>query len=360
MIIFIFLVAFSIISPLICKKIFLQNWKKIYCKLMWVATMLIMGLRSIYVAGVDTRLVYIPKFEAVQSVSYIDLPSLYSKDIVFYLLTKLFTEVCKNHTLYLLAIAAFVTYSFSKFVYKYSKNPLFSYIVYFSLNYYSICFQMLRHAVAISILLFSYDSLINRKVLKFILIVLFASCFHSSAIVFLLAYPIANLKIGLKQLMIISAALGGVFLLRNQILDIIGLVVNTSFKQYVSYGFTTNERGLSITGTLILIVIYLTELFLLFPLNSENKQITMLLNLSVAGIMFMAMSMIIGEFHRISMFFGMSNTILLPNAWYKYNSSDKKAGNIIIILTESFLIFYFLFFGLRNTDLLNYRFFWHD
>lgn len=59
----------------------------------------------------------------------------------------------------------------------------------------SFDFTILRQALAVSITAWSFDFLINRKPVKFFLIVLLAACFHKTALIMLLIYPLLDKKI---------------------------------------------------------------------------------------------------------------------------------------------------------------------
>lgn len=59
----------------------------------------------------------------------------------------------------------------------------------------SFDFTILRQALAVSITAWSFDFLINRKPIKFFLIVLLAACFHKTALIMLLIYPLLDKKI---------------------------------------------------------------------------------------------------------------------------------------------------------------------
>lgn len=96
---------------------------------------------------------------------------------------------------YLLFTAVFIYYSFLRFVYKYSKNVWLSVVVFIAFSWYFVSLHVLRQFMAISIILYSYKYLLNRNLIKFILLVLLASSFHTSAILFLATYPLCNREI---------------------------------------------------------------------------------------------------------------------------------------------------------------------
>ena len=74
----------------------------------------------------------------------------------------------------------------------------------------------------------------------------------------------------------------------------------------------------------------------------------------------MTLVTVVGEFHRISMFFGIYNTVLLPKAWKRYQARDSRLKAVYLLGINAVFIAYFLLYGLGNYSLSVYRFFWMD
>lgn len=79
-------------------------------------------------------------------------------------------------------------------IYKHSKNIALSFLCFIAFGILSYDFTILRQALAVSITAWSFDFLINRKPVKFFLIVLLAACFHKTALIMLLIYPLLDKK----------------------------------------------------------------------------------------------------------------------------------------------------------------------
>lgn len=357
MIAFLILIIWTVASYALCKRVNQRDVNRIYCINMFFATLLLQGLRSIYIGGVDTSLVYASGFERAMGTPFNMISSVFEKDLLFYYLTKCFTYICTDFHMYIFVISALVLSSFSIFIYRHSDIPVFSYIIYYALGYYAVGFQMLRHVMALSILLFAYDFILERKCLKFIAIVLLASCFHSSALIFLIAYPLSRTKIGVKQWIVIIAAVASVLIARGKIAEIINALVS-GIDRYSMYSESTTQ--LSLVGAFILICIYIVSAIFTYPAYKKDDELKMLLNLSVISIAFMTLVTVVGEFHRISMFFGIYNTVLLPKAWKKYQVKDDRLKAAYLLGMNIVFIAYFLLVGLDNYSLSVYRFFWMD
>lgn len=201
----------------------------------------------------------------------------------------------------------------------------------------------------------AYDFILERKQLKFIAIILLASCFHSSALIFLIAYPLSKMKIGFKQWIAIIVAVASVFIARGKIAGIINALLS-GMDRYSRY--SENATQLSLTGAFILICVYIVSYVFAYPAYKEDDELKMLLNLSVISIAFMTLVTVVGEFHRISMFFGIYNTVLLPKAWKRYQARDSRLKAVYLLEINAVFVAYFLLYGLGNYSLSVYRFFW--
>lgn len=85
------------------------------------------------------------------------------------------------------------------FYYKYSPYPFFSLLFYYMPTYFIQDSGQIRHGASIAICLFSFQFIIQKNLLKYLLTVLVAYYFHKSAIVFLPAYWIANTYLSTLQ-----------------------------------------------------------------------------------------------------------------------------------------------------------------
>lgn len=351
------LIVWTIIACELSKRISHNSSKRVYCRLMFFATVILQGLRSIYIGGVDTSLVYAEGFERAMLTPFAELPKVFSKDLLFYILTKIFTYVCTDFHVYVFLISAFAMWSFSRYTYKHSDYPVLTYLLYYALGYYAVGFQMLRHVIALSILLYSYDFLIDRNLLKFTLVVLLAGCFHSSALIFFIAYPIVEADINWKQWIVIVFTILATYLAKGLITDFVNIIIS-GMDRYSHY--MSNVTQLSLMGCFILLCVYIASFVFSYPVFKRDQELTALLNLSAVSIVFMALVTVVGEFHRISMFFGIYNTILLPKAWKKYSIRNSGIKLMLIFVIMTIFVFYFLIIGLENYDLEVYKFFWEE
>jgi len=198
------------------------NTKKIKCFFVSFATIqlvVILSLRHIS-TGVDVA-GYVYNFKYLfPSYSFNQLMA-HRWEIGFKLLNKIIYFFTSNEHIFLSLIAIFSIVPVGIFIYKYSKMPFLSFALYISFNYYSFTFSGLRQSIAYGIILISYNFIINKKPFKFVISVLFAALFHKSALIFLPAYFLADLKINKLSISVILLCDVIIFIFRKQIFQFI-------------------------------------------------------------------------------------------------------------------------------------------
>ena len=353
MLIFIFLVIIILIGGMLVYKAKKAKARLIYCVSIGIILFLIIGMRDISLGILDTQGIYVPAFLNIIHMDMNSVISVYNKDVVFYVLTKIFTYICTNENIWLMLVSAPLIYAVTKIIYKYSKIPSLSFIVFLALNYYGMNFTLLRHSIALAFVLLSYPYLKERKLIKFLIYILIASCFHQTALAFILAYPLINIKFNYKQIIALFIVLLISIFAKNVIFDLIFDVLKSDrFQSYADRGVTIDLMMFYI-NTVVLLFSYI---FYRFKTKEQNKEIDILLNLSTISSAFLSLTPIIGEAYRIAMFFGIYNILLLPNVLAL--EKNMKYKYIIYLPVYGFLIIYFLFFSLDNAMIVPYKFFW--
>lgn len=325
--------------------------KKMYCILIGFAMLGLVSARDISMGMSDTEFIYLPIFNKlaqssiVESYRYIERNDL---EVVFYMLTKLFTLVSNNYRIYLIILAIPFNFFVSRFIYKYSKIPSLSFILFCSLNYFGMEFTLLRHCIAISFVIWSYDYIVKKDLKKFIICVLLATLFHKTAIIFLLAYPLSKVETGYKNFFAIVVSLVVSVTFGKRLLQIIITFINS--RRYLNY---LNPEADSLTfffmNLLILLFIYM-----FIRKYSKEPEYKALMNIYTIGICISSCTIFIGEAFRLSTFFTIFSIIILPNAIYLLSNIKNKT--CMILCFNVFLIMYFFLFTLDNLEINPYIF----
>jgi EpsG family len=268
------------------------------------------------------------------------------KDPIFYLSSKIISNLNMGYQMWLAILSGIFIFSVSKLIYKHSDEPYISFISLISLGYFFFSLTGLRQTLALSILLLSYDSLRNKKLIKFIIMVIIASLFHSSALVFLIAYPLANMKIGIKHVFGIVGSFIFATFFENAIRDLITII---SWSDQL-YEYSERSASLTISGFIIQLCIYLFCLLYKKEVLQSDIRNLILYNLLFIGVILQAFATVIAEFFRISMYFSIYSIVLIPIAINTIKDNNIKV--IVYLFVNMALIVYILW----NGDFYGFKF----
>lgn len=380
----IYILLFAMI--LLLNKIFKKD-KKRFCFYTGVLLWLLVALRNVKLGLNDTENIYYPIFLNMQFISFADILNIanYSGKL-FYILTKILGTFIINYNLYLAVIGVPFIASIMYLIYKYSKYPLVSVFLFIAL-YYLYSFFLLRQVIAIGIVVFSYKYILEKKPIRFVLLVMLAVLFHKSAWLFIFAYPVCRyIKFGKKNYIFILIAFVVANLLPSFILNIINVFdISGTLSVYIKYGVYDTSGKISMFGLFITVAILAlghyyyvisnknnikkieeakktnqnSEVELLVQENKKSmKEYNILLNLSTLGSIIFAFSNVVSEFYRVSLYFSVFNILLVSTALNSELSNRKKS--IIVICFIVITIIYFLLRTINNINSNPYSFFWNQ
>lgn len=209
---YLFLMIIIIISAFIIRD--RNKFLLISCSAMYI----LYGLHKATAIGIDSSTSYYVNFLNIARTPY---SAFDFKNIGFQCFTKFFNSISdENYQLYIAVIAAFVIISLYHFLKKYSVNPFLSIMWYLGILYYIFMFSALKQSIAMAILLWAFDALLERRLIKYIVIVIIAVLFHGPALILLPAYWLSRIKIGKNYVILLVAALAFTFAFRSQILSL--------------------------------------------------------------------------------------------------------------------------------------------
>lgn len=323
--------------------------KKIYIYGVSIFLCVIIGFRDKSI-GVDTAS-YVKTF--LHGIRQMSIHSvLGSVEPLYALLSFTIRLFSDNYTVYLFVIALIFVVSVGVLVYRYSKSPVISYIALLSFGFVYFAMAGLRQTVAISILFLAYKYVRERKLIPFLLLCIVAYGFHNTAIIFLLAYPLANIKITWKHF----ATLGIGYFLMSWKSEYVKKFLFDVLKWERLEGYKTYESSINLSGFIIQIAIIIFGLFYYRRVVENDSKDLSLYNFAFIGAFFQILTPIIGEFFRISMYFNIFNILLIANTCKCSKAYELR--NIITIGVVFVLIIYFVLFSGNDPNYIPYYFFW--
>ncbi len=332
--------------------------KKNFCIIVCISLVIVSGFRGISVGLNDTENVYLPSFELVSNTPWNHLFELRKttsnlNDVGFLIIIKLLSEF-KSEFLFIFMTSAPFIIICCRFIYKYSKEPITSFVLFMSLNLYFGSFYLIRQTVASFFLLIALELLLKKKNILFFVFVIIAGTIHSTAYIFILAFPLCKFKmpfilqIGVMVGSLIFAQYG--LPLWNSIVE----YFSSYFYYYTRYNYSAvGEFGQSwIIGFIIVCISRLSY----DKMNEDDKNINAFINLSVIATMFYGFMPLLSEFSRIAMFFGIGYIILLPNTIFYLRNRDFKYAFYAMV---TIIFCGYMYYLLPGKNLYDYYFYFN-
>ena len=369
MILHIFIIMFFVLLAAIIFPNFEHNFnKKLY---LWIAFSLLFFLsafRSIEIGNDTSYYVNMYKYYGNSS-NFVSISYLFSFENIinsriepgYVLLNMVLNIFSKEYILLFIVTSLFILGTWKKHIQKNSEIVWLSVLLFFNLRFFYFTLSGLRQAIAMSIILISYEHLKKRNLKLFVMQVLIASVFHLSALVFLIAYPLTKWKINFKIVGIyfLIASLG--YLSFDKILNLL-LPIFPKYQMYLSSSYLDgNIRTMSIMNFLIAFVISIfgmitTKKIYKYSKSLYNKdenfdEINVLNNIVLVSAVVAFISIkasIIGRFH---IYFFMFTVIYIPKALKLIKNNDLRTLMTFIIV---------ILFILYNLIILYYRPEWQN
>ena len=289
-------------------KIDVKNNKK-YLMTIFIILTLFLGIRGENV-GLDMGN-YNEFFVSTLNNNWNHLFLYYNFEIGFKIYTKLITLFTDNFRIYIFITALISITGIYYYIKENSKNYFSSIFIFVTFNYYIYLFCTLRQAMAVSILLLAYNFLKKNNNIKFLLLVILATFFHKTAIVFLVLFLAKKIPYNIKLITIYIVSCLLLFIFK---VPLINFFTNLLYSQYIDYGDMSGS-GYTMIIFLFAIVIAICYIFR-FKGKENNKMLIYMLLLSIP---FQILSTEQGLVARIVLYFTHSLIILLPNFIEQFN-----------------------------------------
>lgn len=238
-----------------------EKSKKIFLTVSFFIIWMLAGLRASTV-GNDTQ-AYINIFNNINNGGSFFSP--YDGiEYGYVLLCRLIGIFSKNPQVMLLVTSGLTLLPIAITINKHSKNVTVSVILFCFSGFFFSIFSGIRIALCTAILFLAFGAIKDKKPIKFLLLVALATMFHNLGIVFLIAYPLSNIRINGKitAAIIIMSAL---ILIAMPLLMRLVVMVFPKYSAYVDSSYTDGIK----LGTIINMAVMLTVYILCFIYRSE-------------------------------------------------------------------------------------------
>lgn len=240
--------------------------------------------------------------------------------------------ITKNYEVYLGILATFQMLVLAKIYRKYSTDFFMSMFLFVaSTDYLSWMFNGLRQFTAVCIILLAYNFILTKKYLFAIIVILFASFFHGSA---LLVIPFIFIVQGKawnkKNLLFLFGVIIAVSFV-DQFTDILDTALSdTQYKNVVSDWTQGQDDGTNILRVLVYSVPAIISLYGKRTIDkADNRLINICTNMSIASAGIYVVSMFTSGIYigRLPIYFSLFSYILLP--WEISQIFSKNSSKLI-------------------------------
>lgn len=340
-----------------------RRTRSMYILLSCLMMFVIMGFRDATLVGNDSSTSYLVSFRRLGDTSILEILS--NRNDIYNIGFRVFMKICYdlfngNYQVFIMVLAAINMYSFYHFIKRYAVSPILSICCYWGLLYFTFMFSAEKQALAMSILLFAFDAVIDRKLIRFLALTFLAGSIHFPALIFLPAYFLAQIELDRGYLWILTISLALTYLFRDRLLQIM----------MAAYG--NDSESLSMEGisffrnkVIVMIVIVLCALYLR-PARKQNKVYKTLLLFMYMAIAFQTFCGYNNIFERLADYYFIFSVIFIPMifdfSWKGIHRLDREAEFVIQkfapLVVCAFAIVRFLFYLRGRPDnLVPYHFF---
>lgn len=309
-----------------------KKHRKRICVVGSLGWILLSGLRGMSI-GADT-VSYRYLFDAVERMSWKriwgDFYDGYFGDVEdlrdpgYRVFTKILQIFSDEYRFLLVVIAVIFFVALGIYIYKLSRNPYISYILFSCLFYGFYAFTGHRQTIATTLVVLVGSFLIKKKkLIPFLILIFIGSTIHLSCICFLPFYFIAQLPINKGTMSAYWVAIGFSFIFRHQLLDFLKSIVG--YEQY-------NDSDGARAGTfmfLLLAVALVVTVFQRRLLESKPEAMRITINAIMTACFFVPLSLINESCMRIVHYFAVFLMIMLPELGQVLaKKTDKKFYNL--------------------------------
>ncbi len=268
--------------------------------------------------------------------------------ILMYLVKK---YISHDYNVWFFILSVFNAVSIAKLYYKYSCNFVMSAFLFIASGSFTWMMNGMRQFLAVTLILFFFDYVVERKTIKFLIIVAIAITIHGTALLWIPIYFIVHFKPWSIKIWICVLLTLLVFFSITQFTDWMDSTVEGTEYSGAGYALThyTNEDGTVDNGVnfIRVIIAAVPPAIALWRRKYVEEKATPLINicinLSVASVGVYLLGVVTSGIlvGRVPIYFNLLNFVLLP--WLFENTFHMKDRRIMKILCYAFYFLYFYY-----------------
>lgn len=321
--------------------------QKLLIGISFILVFLISALRHVSVGNDVCR--YLEFFRSIASVDLHEMPW-FRYELGYMAMNKLLAAFIHNEQVFLAVMAAIILIPIFIGIYKHSPMPFLSVYLFITMGFFAFTLSGFRQAIAMGILFLSLPLIKQRKLLWFMVLVGLASLFHKTSIMFLLAYPIAHMRITPRYLIRAAVLFCVLYFSKRHLLH---YVTMKFLPEYQSMLVSSN----SITLMTVIFLVFIAGLFYMGNVLKKDPQNIVLYNLILCAAFMQLFATESNNFARITDYFYIFAIIFIPTVLKGIASRSDFMIGCILVVSLTFIQFIWLTPS-SQLMIVPYRFFW--
>ncbi len=291
-----------------------KDGKRFLLMLSCIELIILTGLRG-YTVGADTK-TYIDALTHYTGISFTEVFTAklvwpFDFEIGYFFFTKLCGFLHISPTLFLIIIACIIYIPVFKYICRESAHPYISVLVYFAFGFFSYSLGIFRQFIAIGIILSAIRYIEERRLLKYLIAVLIAMLFHTTAFIALPLYLLVRIDWRKKAIMI-------AILVSEIVLVIVGrIVIEIAIKLFPSYagylGGIYDVQGGSYLNLIFLNIVLFAFIFLKRSKPHNDARTALICAQLVIAILLQCCAYHMALFGRIVPYYSIALMIAIPD-----------------------------------------------
>lgn len=278
-------------------------------------------------------------------------------EIGFVIFTKVITMISGDLQFFVIVTSFIIMFLFGRIVYKFSPLPWISITIFILLNFYTSSFNIIRQYLATGIVLNMIPLILDKKMIKFFCVVIFASLFHKGSLIYIPFYIIARNKISLKNILLYGVGLLFFLLFFDNFSEVL---IRILYSDYLGESGINEKLDVGLV-MLVPVVIMLATIFFtndLIHINEMKNRI--LINAAIVSAVLFILSSQIILIKRFSEYFSIIYILLIPELILCIKDKNMKIVISFCIIIAALLYFYILTIMVHLHGALPYEFFFQQ
>lgn len=251
-------------------------------------------------------------------------------------------EYTNNYHIYFFFPAVLNSIAIAKLYKHFSSDLTFSYIIFFSIGTYVMFIAALKQSIAVAILIFAFPYAIDRKYVRFYLLVFLAMLFHTHAFMFMIVPFLFDKPWGKKTWLLLGAVLFAM------------VTYNTTFGTFmeIATGMGVNivdwelfdGHQINIIRVLVYGIPAVIALLFRKRLFCDSTRIeNLFVNMSIVAVFILSLGMVQGAnlFARMASYFEVYIALALP--WMINKLFTKQSAKLVTCMAYVLFFGYFLY-----------------